>query len=271
MFALILAVLFAGGCADSSQNYNSSSDYMLNTNTKTIHESSCSSVKYSRSEYLKEASSYYFATLRGYRPCKSCTPQPKIPLLSLLVYVVLLILSLAPIFIITYYSRSRSKTGCEPPKMTTLIIIMLISEFLTVTSHESLYYAIFDTNTEMPLYLTILFGTCFIIKFAHDEFRVVDGTVISFSLFKHIIKKKQRQILKEPGHVKMPRPVFNSTVKLLWGAYPLVGKEIKTTAETESTSHLSDDALFCRKCGAKLLNDSTFCHKCGTEVITNNN
>ena len=269
MFALILTVLFAGGCADSSQNYNSSSDYMLNIGTKTIHESSCSSVKYTKSEYLKEASSYYFATLRGYRPCKSCTPQANLSLLSASVYVVLLILSLAPIFIITYYSRSRSKTGCEPPKMTTLIIIMLISEFLTVTSHESLYYAIFDTNTEMPLYLTILFGTCFIIKFAHDEFRIVDGVVVSFSRFKSAMKKEYRQILKEPGIVKMPRYQLNQTIKELWGEYPLLKQNVTSSTTTDNTRHSTEDnSLFCRKCGAKLLNDSTFCHKCGTEVVT---
>ena len=145
---------------------------------------------------------------------------------------------------------------------------MLISEFLTVTSHESLYYAIFDTNTEMPLYLTILFGTCFIIKFAHDEFRIVDGVVVSFSRFKSAMKKEYRQILKEPGIVKMPRYQLNQTIKELWGEYPLLKQNVTSSTTTDNTRHSTEDnSLFCRKCGAKLLNDSTFCHKCGTEVV----
>lgn len=44
--------------------------------------------------------------------------------------------------------------------------------------------------------------------------------------------------------------------------------ESRTHPQTETTSNkTTDQILFCRKCGAKLLVDSQFCSKCGTEVI----
>lgn len=42
----------------------------------------------------------------------------------------------------------------------------------------------------------------------------------------------------------------------------------KETAEETISCESEEKSLFCRKCGAKLLEDSMFCDKCGTKVIT---
>lgn len=42
--------------------------------------------------------------------------------------------------------------------------------------------------------------------------------------------------------------------------------EKKIIPNEEHTATISQDTIFCRKCGSKILNDSVFCAKCGTKV-----
>ena len=41
----------------------------------------------------------------------------------------------------------------------------------------------------------------------------------------------------------------------------------KTFVAEETVVENSDQILFCRKCGKKLIDNSRFCRKCGTEIV----
>ena len=201
-----------------------------------------------------------------------------------------LFFGLGPSLIIIATFRMRTQSGHPVPKKITVVLFSLLA------SAVSLLIQILLPLSETAYYPGIT-GLFLALHFARAEYRVYPNTrlAVTYRQFKFRLKDEKDFIQFKKDHANDPMSdyVIQEEINRRWNELPFPQKELvpntttgvsQASAEpsrekpqenksplTNDVSDSSNDTLFCRKCGTKLLNDSTFCHKCGTEVITNNN